>query len=236
MKSMKYIGAACIATALGFNIIRLVLEALGHFPIPDLDYLSTAVIDTGSINVVTAILMDYRGFDTFGEATVIFTSVGVSAAILGKPKFPLERPVLGITTRRAIAYLLPMFFIFPVYIITHGHLSPGGGFQGGVSLAVLIIMIHVVFGHNLAMRKIPMNILSYGEYGAALAFGLLGFIGIFRGTGFLSNLAAGFPRGKPGELLSAGLIPLLNLVVGIKVATGLSSLYISLAGNNREEL
>ena len=132
--------------ALGFGgtITYLILFALDVVSEPpNLGYVLTAIEDTGSINVVTAILMDYRGFDTLGEATVIFTSVAVTASILGKPDFLFERPVLNVITQRAIGFLLPIFFMFPLYIITHGHLSPGGGFQGGVSLAVLVVLLHV---------------------------------------------------------------------------------------------
>ncbi len=234
-KKIRHLLAGIFTLSLGASLIWLILEATGMPLTPDLGYVMNSVGDTGSINVVTAILMDYRGFDTLGEASVIFTSVAVTAAILAEPVFTLERPILSIITRRAIAYLVPVFFMFPLYVITHGHLSPGGGFQGGVSLAVLVILTHVVFGHNLAMKKIPFSLLTMGEYWAALSFGILGLLGIFTGVGFLANLATGVPRGIPGQLLSGGLIPVLNLIVGIKVAAGLSSLYITLEGNPRRK-
>ncbi|TVR68431.1 MAG: sodium:proton antiporter [Spirochaetaceae bacterium] len=198
-------------------------------------YTARSVAETGSINVVTAILMDYRAFDTLGEATVIFASVAVAAAILGKPGSPSNR-TMGLLSRRQLSALLPLFFIFPLFVIFHGHLSPGGGFQGGVSLAVLVILIHVAFGDRFGEEVIPHRILALSEYGAAIGLVGIGFVGIFQGSAYLANVAAGFPRGTAGTLASGGVIPLLNLLVGMKVAAGLSSIYVHLAGHEAENV
>lgn len=227
----------CVFPALGFAFFLLEAEHHGteHYgaALQRMNYTARSVSETGSINVVTSILMDYRAFDTLGEATVIFTSVAVAAAILGKPRFPVNR-TMGLLSRRVLSTLLPLFFIFPLFVILHGHISPGGGFQGGVSLAVLVILIHVAFGDRFGGRLVPLGILSASEYGAALALVTVGFAGVFQGTAYLANIAAGFPRGMAGTLASGGIIPLLNLLVGLKVAAGLSSLYIYLAGHEAE--
>ncbi|GAB6089982.1 hydrogen gas-evolving membrane-bound hydrogenase subunit E [Spirochaeta dissipatitropha] len=213
---------------LGFAVF--LLTALAASAEPGADFILTSIADTGSINAATAILMDYRGFDTLGEASVIFTSVAVVLVILGTPYFPKQDKGLGILTRRALALLLPLFFLFPVYVIVNGHLSPGGGFQGGVSLSVLVILLHVVYGSSFAGRIVSYRFLSLTEYLSALAFAAAGIVGIAAGASFLSNAAAGFPLGKAGELLSAGLIPLLNVIVGCKVAAGLSCIFYAFAG------
>ena len=94
----------------------------------------------------------------------------------------------------------------------------------------------LVYGHQLGLNKVPISFLSSCEYWAALSFGLVGLAGLFHGVGYLANVSVGFPQGTPGSLVSGGLIPLLNLIVGIKVAAGLSGLYITLAGNVRKGL
>ena len=228
--------AGLLCLLLSFGFAAFLLEAERH----DAGLISTATAyttrsaaETGSVNVVTAILMDYRAFDTLGEATVIFASVAVAAAILGKPRFSSNR-TMGLLSRRLLSALLPLFLIFPLFVIFHGHISPGGGFQGGVSLAVLVILIHVAFGDRFGGRVIPLKVLSASEYGAALGLVAVGFIGVFQGSAFLANVAAGFPRGTAGTLASGGVIPVLNLLVGLKVAAGLSSLYIYLAGHEAD--
>lgn len=133
-------GFLCLLLSLGFATFLLGAELhRGESKPPVTAFTARSAIETGSINTVTAILMDYRAFDTLGEATVIFTSVAAAAAILGKPRFTSNR-TMGLLSRRLLSALLPLFFIFPLFVILHGHLSPGGGFQGGVSLAVLVIL------------------------------------------------------------------------------------------------
>lgn len=219
----------CIAASAGFAIA--LLQALSGQAQPAADFTAYSISDTGSINVPTAILMDYRAFDTLGEASVIFTSVAVVLVILGKPTFNTRNNTLSILSRRAIGYLAPLFFLFPIYVITNGHLSPGGGFQGGVSLAVLVILLHVVYGHRFAVQRISVRMLGVAEYMSAIMFAAAGLVGIMQGAAFLSNVASGFPLGTPGNLVSAGIIPVLNLVVGCKVAAGLSTIYCALAGH-----
>ncbi len=227
-------GVFCLLLAAGFFLVlRGAVETGSGRDGPLLrDLFTTSSVDeTGSVNVVTAILMDYRAFDTLGEATVIFTAVAVAAAILGKPRPTESQRTMGLLSRRLLSSVLPLFLLFPLFVIAHGHISPGGGFQGGVSLAVLVILIHVAFGDPFGQNVVPLRLLVMVEYGAALGLVAVGMLGIVQGASFLANLAAGFPSGTPGSLLSGGVIPVLNLLVGLKVAAGLSSLYIYLSGH-----
>jgi multicomponent Na+:H+ antiporter subunit B len=211
-----------LASALGwvlFTASRNPGERLVSYP-------DRGVAETGSINIVTAILMDYRGFDTLGEATVILASVAAAAMILGKPGVPRPDGTLGLLARQALAVMLPLFFVFPVYVVLYGHISPGGGFQGGVSLAVLVILIHVTFGYRFGQARIPLALLSNAEYLGAFAFAAVGFLGILTGGAYLSNALL-------QRMPSGGIIPLLNIIVGIKVAAGLSSMYLYLAGSEQ---
>lgn len=194
-------------------------------PLLAASFLERSIADAATVNVVSTVLLDYRAFDTLGEATVIFASVtGVSALFVGAHLTPKSRGA-GILVERAIGYLAAFFWLFPVYIVLFGHLSPGGGFQGGVALAVLIILLNVVYGTERGSTVMTTHRLHLFEDAGALAFLLIGAVGIVQGSAFLANLAAGFPGGSPGSLLSAGAIPLLNLAIGIKVASGLATIF-----------
>ncbi|MFW6363737.1 MAG: hydrogen gas-evolving membrane-bound hydrogenase subunit E, partial [Spirochaeta sp.] len=102
-----------IAVSTGLAFMLLLFSALDLDTPPAADYIRHAITDTGSINIPSAILLDYRGFDTLGEASVIFTAATVVLVILGTPRFTEPDNTLGILTRRAIAYLLPLFLVFP---------------------------------------------------------------------------------------------------------------------------
>jgi len=121
--------------------------------------------------------------------------------------------------------------VFGIYVVAHGHLTPGGGFQGGAVLASAVALILVAHG-----REITEKLLLKKKEGLSLfeSVGLLGFIGLgFAGLGatFFYNLLAGrgglfgnpVPPGiNPGDLNTAGVLPLMNLTVGLEVLCGLS--------------
>mgnify|MGYP006276783827 CR=1 FL=1 len=216
-----------LGASIGFAVLMLSTEPTGGSALAEM-VVDRAVEETGSINVVTGVLLDFRGFDTLGEASVIFAAVAaVSAAFAGSVVRPNDAG-LGLLVRRTVTYLSPLFLLFPVYIILHGHLSPGGGFQGGVSLAVLLILLTITFGTGRVTASIGPHALHTAEAVGAAAFVLVGLVGVFQGTFFLTNLAAGFPRGVPGRLWSAGAIPILNIIVGAKVASGLGTIFYDL--------
>ncbi|MFW6288443.1 MAG: hydrogen gas-evolving membrane-bound hydrogenase subunit E [Spirochaetota bacterium] len=224
-----------LATAAGLALLLLSYATSDERP----KGLETALLDrsqsdTGSVNVVTGVLLDYRAFDTIGEATVIFAAVAAVAAAFAGSGFPVSDARLGLLVRRWVGYLAPLFLLFPIYIVTHGHLSPGGGFQGGVSLAVLLILLTVAFGTRNVVGAVGIHALHVSEAVSAAAFVAVGLVGIAQGIAFLTNLAAGFPAGKPGSLLSAGMIPLVNLVIGLKVASGLGSIFFDLLSARSE--
>lgn len=121
--------------------------------------------------------------------------------------------------------LFPFIVLFGLYLISHGHLSPGGGFQGGVVLGTAIILL--TLSHSLVQieKKFKSRWLNMLEKLAILTLIFLGFLGIFLGYTFLSNF---LPLGSPGQIISGGLMLPLNIVIGIKVATGISVIFYAL--------
>ncbi|TFB09296.1 cation:proton antiporter [Candidatus Atribacteria bacterium MT.SAG.1] len=121
--------------------------------------------------------------------------------------------------------LFPFIMLFGFYLISHGHLSPGGGFQGGVVLGTAIILL--ALSHNIEQteKKFKSRWLNMLEKLGILTLIFLGFLGILLGYSFLSNF---LPLGKPGQIASGGLMLLFNIAIGIKVAAGISAIFYAL--------
>ncbi|MGR9171037.1 hydrogen gas-evolving membrane-bound hydrogenase subunit E [Rhizobium sp. KDH_Rht_773_N] len=188
-------------------------------------YLTQVPKDLGAANVVTGILITFRGFDTLGEVAVLFmvaASVGLllaggevaeprsSQAGNGASQGPSE------LVRNGAEVVLPVIFLFGAYVILHGHLSAGGGFQGGAVVASGVMLM------MLAYPTGPLNhgFLSITESLAGVVYVLIGILGIIVGSGFLDSHI--LPRGNFGTLVSAGAIPLISALLGIKVGAELS--------------
>ena len=121
--------------------------------------------------------------------------------------------------------LFPFIVLFGFYLISHGHLSPGGGFQGGVVLGTAIILLALSHSIEKTEKKFMSRWLNMLEKLGILTLIFLGFLGIFLGYSFLSNF---LPLGNPGQIASGGLMLLFNIAIGIKVAAGVSVIFYAL--------
>jgi multicomponent Na+:H+ antiporter subunit B len=120
---------------------------------------------------------------------------------------------------RTIARLLfPFTFLFGVYVVIHGHLTPGGGFPGGVIIAASVLMLILAYGIEHIRERMGILHAEVLESVGGVTIVVLGILGLLLGMFFLENV---FPLGRLGELFSAGNLPLLYLGVGIKVAAGI---------------
>ncbi len=192
-------------------------------------YVNLGVEETGAINLVTAVLFDYRAFDTLGEATVIFTAASAVAMLIPKRHIAMLKTEFTSIVHRTIALVIPFFFMISLHLIFNGHLSPGGGFTGGVVVSAAVICIVFTYGFLYMERRVTIEGLSLVEDWGAIALLSLGVAGIAVSSHFFSSAQAGFYLGNPGELLSAGIMPLANMAVGAKVGAGLSIIFIALA-------
>lgn len=193
-------------------------------------YLDRAPAELATANVVTAIVVSYRGFDTLGEVAVLFAATAGVGALLTKKRLGAAgsraprreaTEVLGTAAR----LLTSLLVLFGVYIFTHGHLTPGGGFQGGVVIATAVLL-------NILAR--PESHLAHGlmtavESLSGAAYVALGLLGAFLAWGFLDPRA--LPLGELGRLVSAGAIPLIYSMVGLKVGAELSGILEALKGD-----
>jgi multicomponent Na+:H+ antiporter subunit B len=133
----------------------------------------------------------------------------------------VEDQVVRLTSR----LVAPFIQIYGIYIILHGHLSPGGGFSGGAIFGASLILVALSFNLATGVKQISHTTASVLESGGALGFALTGFVAIAMGGNYLANRAAGFPMGETGQLFSAGAIFLITLFVGIKVASTITTLF-----------
>ena len=130
---------------------------------------------------------------------------------------------------------LPLTLIYGLYIIAHGHVTPGGGFQGGAVVASGLAMLVVAYGSVWTMNKIKEKHLSVLESVGAIAFIGLAFLGLIFGTWFFNNFLLGneFLFGEIGEgfsnISTAGVLPLMNFAVGLKVIAGLFAIVLVMA-------
>ncbi|MCK4390824.1 MAG: hypothetical protein KAV83_11395 [Desulfobacterales bacterium] len=137
--------------------------------------------------------------------------------------------------RSTSEFLIPFIFIFGLYMIMHGHLTPGGGFQGGAVFASGMALLLVAFGSHKLEKKSKAHVLSMLESTGALAFIGLAFGGI--AVGFFYNFLVGssifghIPPSGPnrGDMWTGGTIPLMNMAVGLKVIAGLSLIVLVMA-------
>jgi len=137
---------------------------------------------------------------------------------------------------RTVANQLILFIIvFGLYVITHGHITPGGGFQGGAVIVSGVVMLLVAFSSQELKKSLRERVLSIMESTGALIFAILAFAGI--GTAFFYNFLVGTPIfGRipatgpgPGDIWTGGVIPLMNFAVGLKVIAGLSAVVLAIA-------
>jgi len=137
---------------------------------------------------------------------------------------------------RTIANQLIVFIlVFGLYIVMHGHVTPGGGFQGGAVIASGAVMMIVAFGSREIKKSLRERHLSLVESGGALIFIGMAFAGM--GTIFFYNFLVGTPvfggipptGPNPGNIWTGGVIPLMNLGVGLKVTAGLSAVVLAMA-------
>ena len=118
--------------------------------------------------------------------------------------------------------VLPFGLVYILYIILHGHLSPGGGFQGGVLMAGVVILIYLGHGFDATVNALSYHTLHRGEGVASVVYVALAMMGVAAGAQFCQNIL--YTHGSIGDLYSSGTIFWMNVTVGVKVITGIGSI------------
>jgi multicomponent Na+:H+ antiporter subunit B len=180
-------------------------------------------------SAVTPVVFDYRGFDTIGEELILFSAVVGVTILLRHQREERDRPPrdhaqdhtfqrVSEASRVACLALVAPTTVVGLYIVAHGHLTPGGGFQGGGIVAAAGILVYLA-GEYLTFRRIsPVALLDAGESIGAAGFIVIGLVGLVATGAYLDNV---FPLGNSGTVFSAGTLEPINVFVGLEVAVGM---------------
>lgn len=189
--------------------------------------------EVGAANLVTAVVVTYRGFDTLGEVSILF----LSAAIIGFflkiqhsdndsiPTIKRYSEILGTGAK----ILVPIIVLLGTYVFINGHLTPGGGFQGGAIIASAFVLMLIA----LPRPALNHRVLSIIESLSGLSYVIIGLLGVFLAAGFLDNQIMSL--GTFGTILSAGAVPIIYILIGLKVGTELTGIIGNLKEIQNEE-
>lgn len=189
---------------------------------------SAAPAEVGAANIVTAVVLGYRGIDTLGELAILFAAATAGGMVLGRRHAPAGDRDGGFILRAGSDLVAPLLLVVGLYIVLHGHLTPGGGFQGGVILAAAFFLPVLA----RPRRRLDHGWLSLVEGVAGAAFIGIGVVALLRGGEFLQPM---LDQGSLGHLVSAGTLPLLYIAVGLKVGAELAGLLARLAETGEDE-
>jgi multicomponent Na+:H+ antiporter subunit B len=128
--------------------------------------------------------------------------------------------IVKTVTRLTVGLVL----LYGIYIVSHGHVSPGGGFAGGVIIALSFIHLMLAYGKEATFRKLSKEAAAALENTGAILFLAIALLGFTGGYFFLNFI----PKGEPFRLFSAGIIPLCNIAISLKVGAGLFAIFVAL--------
>ncbi|MFC1780723.1 MnhB domain-containing protein [Planctomycetota bacterium] len=131
------------------------------------------------------------------------------------------------------SWIKVLIVLFGIYIILFGHLTPGGGFAGGVILASSYVLLMLAFGREMVQENLPVKISSKLDCLGAFAFGLIAVLGFVFGDAFFANFLSDY--GESFRLISSGTIPLSNIAIGLKVGASLFLVIFVLSAFRRTE-
>ncbi len=198
-------------------------------------YIEDGLQDTGAVNIVTGMILDYRAFDTLGESHVLFIATCTVLILLRSDKKKDKRQEEAQQRReqhyepkddsilQKITFLLfPIIAIFGIYVILNGHISPGGGFSCGAIIGAGLILYANAFGFEKLNRFFTEKTYKSISFVSLAFYCLAKSYSFFTGA---NHLESGIPLGEAGAILSSGLILPLNICVGMVVACTMYAFY-----------
>ncbi len=225
MLKNSFILAILIAFSLIF--VSLFISYEGNDELSNLGkyYAENGVQEVGAQNLVTSIVVTYRGIDTLGEVVILFLTAAIIGFFLKLSKKDSKNGKRVEKLREASEILktgsqalVPLIFMFGMYIFINGHLTPGGGFQGGAVIATGFVLMMIAN----PVQKVKHGVLAFVESISGFSFVVIGILGIVLAGGFLDNHI--LKLGTFGEILSAGAIPIIYSFIGLKVGAELSGI------------
>ncbi len=206
-----------IAALFALTILNILLQNMPAYTQSAGEELLLLNTKVGVSNAVTTVVVYFRGFDTLGEIAVLFiAAIGIGLMLHTNTSCSIKAQS-SFMLRSASKILFPVILLFGIYVMTYGHLSPGGGFQGGVIIAsgvLLLLISHKSF-------EVPHALIVALETFAGVSYVIIGLIGLVVLDTFLGNFLP-HDISHMGLLLSGGIIPVIYVIVGIKVGSEMS--------------
>jgi len=201
-------------------------------------YIEQGMQETGAVNIVAGMILDYRAFDTLGESNVLFIAACSVLILLRVPGNKsgaptpeqleaeaddrMYEPKNDMILQHQAALLVPLVLIYGIYVIMNGHISPGGGFSGGAIMGAGLILYLNAFGFKKTGRFFRYGTFKTISCMALSFYALSKAYSFFTGANHLPSIIT---PGTPGMLFSAGLIPYLNIAVGLVVCCTMYAFY-----------
>lgn len=199
-------------------------------------YLEQGIEETGAINFVAGMILDYRAFDTFGESNVLFMAVIAVLMLLQRDKKNTsaaedqemaEDEVFDsqdskLILKKGAKCLAPVVILYGIYVVLNGHLSPGGGFSGGSIIGAGLILYSAANGQKKMQTFFTIKTLTRISVACLLTYCGCKSYSFFTGA---NHVGWEIPKGTPGAILSSGFILPLNICVGLVVACTMYGFY-----------
>ena len=200
-------------------------------------YIEQGMEETGAVNIVAGMILDYRAFDTLGESNVLFVAAcaviillriwkgdpdGATGALMADADDRMYEPKNDVILQHVVRLLVPFILMYGMYVIMNGHLSPGGGFSGGAVMGAGLILYLTAYGFRKSERFFTFKTFRVVSVTALTFYAGSKAYSFFTGANHLDSIIT---PGTPGMLFSAGLIPYLNLAVGLVVCCTMYAFY-----------
>jgi multicomponent Na+:H+ antiporter subunit B len=220
--------ARLILLAAGAAVLAVLFAAaildMPHFGGPFHPYGDRAVraaLSHRTANTVSSVNFDLRAFDTLGEEAIFFGAVLGTAVLLRQTRdehrVQPEPARVDPAVRRFGIVGLPVALLIGLYVIAHGQLTPGGGFQGGVVVATALHLLYLAADYQALERIRPIGLYQVVDAVGEAAYLVIGFAGLLAGSAYLADV---LPLGTFGTITSGGTVPLLNAAIGMEVTGG----------------
>ena len=192
-------------------------------------YIEKGMEETGAVNIVAGVILDYRAFDTFGESCVLFVASCSVMMLMKNDKKgktaenlqnynPKRDPVL----KSLAKVLVPFNLMLGIYVVLNGHLSPGGGFSGGAIMGASLILFSSAYGYRKVRPILTEKLIKIVTFASLTFYACAKGYSFFTGANHLHSI---INPGTPGRIISAGLILPLNIAVGFVVTMTMYSFY-----------
>jgi len=190
--------------------------------------------EAGTGNLVAAVILNYRAYDTMGEVAIFSAALAGILAVLGLGKKRIGRSFIdraGVTfspiSGTTVLLLMPLIIVFSIYTILYGTDLPGGGFQGGAAVGAGVMISAAAFGFHRVQMRITHHIRIILESTAISAFFIVGTVGVIGGASFLTYLLPALsPDSQP--VLRTVMLLVIQFGIGIKVGIVCTSILFAL--------